>query len=66
MRGDVDDSWGDIDIRLSMLALLETMLRTGAADWECGRAMSENCAIVLEKALVPNLVWRVRSAGCCN
>lgn len=48
-----------MDVRLGMLALLETMLRAGAADWECGPQMSANCNNLLEKALVPNLVWRV-------
>jgi hypothetical protein len=59
VRGDVDESWGEVDIRLAMLALLESMLRAGGLDWECGKYMSDNCNKLLEKALVPNLVWRV-------
>ncbi len=33
-------------------------MRNGSLDWECGRAMAENCEKILEKGLVPNLVWR--------
>ena len=42
-----------------MLVLLEVMLRIGSLDWECGKYFAQNCEMLLEKALLPNLVWRV-------
>lgn len=55
----MDENLGKIDVRLSTLAILETMLRFGSMDWECGQYFAENCEMLLEKALLPNLVWRV-------
>jgi dynein assembly factor 5 len=49
---------GAIDTRLGMLALLETLLRTGSSDWECGKYISACCDLLVEKAIIPNLVWR--------
>jgi hypothetical protein len=49
---------GSVDTRLGMLALLETLLRTGSADWECSTHISACCDVLIEKAFIPNLVWR--------
>ena len=49
---------GSIDTRLSMLALLETMLRAGSSDWECSAHISACCDMLVEKVFIPNLVWR--------
>lgn len=50
---------GEVDVRLALLALLEGLVRAGAADWECGRPISEACETVLRCIVVPNLVWKV-------
>ena len=49
----------DVDVRLALLALLEALVRTGAADWESGKFMGAAAELILTKAVVPNLVWRV-------
>lgn len=61
-RGDLSfdgtNNDGSVDTRLGMLALLETLLRNGSSDWECGAHISACCDHIIEKALIPNLVWR--------
>jgi len=49
----------DVDVRLSLLALLESIVRVGASNWQCGRFVGEACGDILAKAVIPNLVWRV-------
>lgn len=49
----------DVDIRLSMLASLEGMIRAGAEDWRCGEFIAQGAEVILLKAVVPNLTWRV-------
>ena len=49
---------GSVNTRLGMLALLETLLRTGSSDWECSTHIQACCDILIEKAFIPNLVWR--------
>jgi len=52
-------STGEVDVRLMLLTLLESMVRAGAADWKCGQHIAAACERLLCKAIVPNLVWRV-------
>mmetsp|Transcript_32280 Transcript_32280/g.60136 ORF Transcript_32280/g.60136 Transcript_32280/m.60136 type:complete len:1050 (+) Transcript_32280:61-3210(+) len=49
---------GSVNTRLGMLALLETLLRTGSSDWECSTHIQACCDTLIEKAFIPNLVWR--------
>jgi hypothetical protein len=50
---------GEVDIRLSLLALLEGLLRAGSADWECSPFIAETAILLLKEAILPNLVWKV-------
>ena len=60
VRGEeVIPSTGEVDVRLMLLTLLESMVRAGAADWKCGQHIAAACERLLCKAIVPNLVWRV-------
>jgi dynein assembly factor 5 len=49
----------DVDVRLSLLALLEGYIRGGAADWECSPHMAVASEKVIKEVLLPNLIWRV-------
>ena len=51
-------------MRLSLLALLEGLLRSGSADWKCAQFIGtagENDALLL-----PNLIWRVGRVDSTN
>jgi len=48
-----------VDVRMSLLALLEGFIRAGSADWENGRYISEGGELILRDIILPNLVWRV-------
>lgn len=61
-RGDdsILPNFGDVDIRISLLMLLEGMLREGSSSlWEAGPYIEESAPILLKEILLPNLVWRV-------
>ena len=49
----------EVDVRLSLLALLEGLLRSGSADWKCGQFIGTAGENIIRKAVLPNLVWRV-------
>eukprot|EP01034_Spumella_vulgaris_P021360 gene21362-27390_t len=49
----------DVDVRLSLLALLEGYIRSGAADWACSTHMAAASEKVIKDILLPNLIWRV-------
>jgi hypothetical protein len=46
-------------IRLSLLALLEGMVRSGSSDWECSAHIAEGAQRLLCNAIIPNLIWRI-------
>ena len=48
-----------VDVRMSMLALLEGFIRAGSSNWENGRAISDGAEVVIKDIILPNLVWRV-------
>lgn len=52
-------SINDIDVRLSMLALLEGMLRNGSKDWECSTEITSAAENIFRHGLLVNLIWRV-------
>eukprot|EP00595_Chromulina_sp_UTEXLB2642_P000461 CAMPEP_0196762678 /NCGR_PEP_ID=MMETSP1095-20130614/2528_1 /TAXON_ID=96789 ORGANISM="Chromulina nebulosa, Strain UTEXLB2642" /NCGR_SAMPLE_ID=MMETSP1095 /ASSEMBLY_ACC=CAM_ASM_000446 /LENGTH=64 /DNA_ID=CAMNT_0042114197 /DNA_START=1709 /DNA_END=1900 /DNA_ORIENTATION=+ len=47
----------EIDIRLSLLALIEGMIRAGSLDWECGQYMSYAAEPIIKNIIIPNLIW---------
>jgi dynein assembly factor 5 len=49
----------EVDVRLSLLALIEEMIRLGASDWACGTHIGAACECLITQILIPNLVWRV-------
>lgn len=50
---------GDVNIRLTMLALLEGWIKAGVLDWECGKFISGSAELIFTKIIIPNLTWRV-------
>jgi hypothetical protein len=50
---------GDVDVRLSLLALLENFVRLGTQSWECGQYIAYSSEIIFLDIIVVNLVWRV-------
>jgi hypothetical protein len=60
IRGDeAIPSVAEVDVRLSLLALLEGMIRSGSMDWECSPYMAEAADSIIRLGLIPNLVWKV-------
>jgi hypothetical protein len=60
-QGDTDafaDS-KNVSTRLTLMALLESWVRTGALDWTCSAHISNAAPTLLKNILVGNLVWRV-------
>ena len=49
----------EVDVRLSMLASLEALVRSGNDDWQCAQYIGAAAEVILSDAVVPNLVWRV-------
>ncbi len=50
---------GEIDVRVSMIALLESLLRAGSLDWTCSSFISESSLTIIKDIILPNLIWRV-------
>lgn len=50
---------GEIDIRLSFMALLEGMIRDASSNWECSAFISQASQLLIKEIVVPNLIWRV-------
>jgi dynein assembly factor 5 len=48
-----------VDVRLSLLALLEGFIRLGAANWECGQHIADSAELIIKEIVVPNLIWRI-------
>ena len=48
-----------IDVRLSLLVLLEGFIRAGADDWQCGAYISEAAEGIVKEIIVPNLIWKI-------
>ena len=46
-------------MRLSLLALLEGMIREGTANWECSAFIAASCERIIRTIVVPNLIWKV-------
>jgi dynein assembly factor 5 len=53
------ETLGEIDIRLSMLALLEGLIRDGNEDWECAKHVAASAETIIKNIFIINLVWRV-------
>lgn len=49
---------GEIDIRVSMIALMEGWLRAGALDWTCSSHIADAANSVVKEIILPNLIWR--------
>lgn len=49
---------GEVDIRVSMIALTEGWLRAGALDWTCGSHIATNASIIVKDIILPNLIWK--------
>jgi hypothetical protein len=48
-----------VDRRLSLLALVETLVRTAAtSDWMCAPHLRKHSEAILSQIVVPNLIWR--------
>eukprot|EP00605_Chrysophyceae_sp_TOSAG23-4_P001609 GSChrysophyteH1.ASY1.ANO1.1769.1 assembled CDS len=45
--------------RLTLMALLESWVRSGASDWTCSANLSAAASILLKNIIIINLVWRV-------
>ena len=48
-----------VDVRLSLLVLLEGFIRAGAEDWQCGRFIEEAAEGIVKEIIVPNLIWKI-------
>jgi dynein assembly factor 5 len=46
-------------LRLSLLALVESWVRAGASDWQCGKYLGQSSERLLRECVCRNLVWRV-------
>ena len=53
------ETLGEIDIRLSMIALLEGLIRDGNEDWECAKHVAASAENIIKNIFIVNLVWRV-------
>lgn len=49
---------GEVDIRVSMIALMEGWIRAGALDWTCSSYIAEAANPVVKEIIMPNLVWK--------
>lgn len=47
-----------LNLRLMLLALVESLVRAAAADWQCASQLRQASESVLRHIVVPNLVWR--------
>jgi dynein assembly factor 5 len=59
VRGEEVISVDNIDTRLSLLALVESMVRHGSQDWTCSAFVASSSESILKEIVSPNLVWRV-------
>lgn len=56
---DVFAAVGEVDVRLSLLCVLEGLIRNGSENWECSSHLSACVEDIMKVGLVPNLVWRI-------
>jgi hypothetical protein len=49
----------EVDIRLSLLLLVEEIIRFGTSDWECGQYITQAYDPLFQFILIPNLIWHV-------
>jgi dynein assembly factor 5 len=50
---------GEVDVRLSLLAITEGWIRHGAANWECSRFLADAFERLMKQIVIPNLSWKV-------
>lgn len=52
-------SLAEVDVRLSILLILETMIRNATKDWECSKPLESSAQAIIHDIIMPNLIWRV-------
>lgn len=54
----VESMMHHIDTRLTLLALVETLVRAASSNWQCAPHLRRHSEAILKQIVVPNLVWR--------
>ncbi len=61
VAGDTDafEAGQEANVRLSLLAVLESWVREGSHDWTCSKHLSAAAPVILKSIICKNMVWRV-------
>jgi len=55
----INTNIGVVDVRLNLIALLESLIRAGTTNWECSQHIANASESIIKHVLIPNLIWRV-------
>ena len=55
----INTNIGVVDVRLNLIALLESLIRAGTSNWECSQHIANASELIIRHIIIPNLIWRV-------
>ena len=56
---DAFEAGHEANVRLTLLAMLESWVREGSHDWTCSKHLSAAAPVILKNIICKNMIWRV-------